>query len=122
MRGKSGTVCAEFPVEYDEKGYAVGRNLLVTGSPDLLGGGPVSAAKIVKNIPKLTRFSPADVGKFLDEGENWHKTSAKIKYLQQFGKLLRGNKNVDFYFDPKTNEVYLLLNKSEIWIKTGHTY
>ena len=44
-------------VEYDENGYAVGRNLLITGSPDLIGGfgGIKSSGKLVSDAIRLAK-------------------------------------------------------------------
>ena len=45
--------------------------------------------------------------------KNWHKTSAKSKFLSKFKKELKGDTNADFYIDKSTKEVFLKSNKSE---------
>lgn len=73
-------------------------------------------SKIGKNAVKMSEKA---IGEFLQAGDNWHKTGAKTKFLNQFKKQLKGDTNADFYMDKVTNEVYLKTNKSGNWINTG---
>ena len=78
-----------------------------------------TAGNIAKNAKKM---SPDDIGKFLGAGKDWHKTSAKTKFLKQFKKELKGDTNADFYIDKTTKEVFLKSNKSNNWINTGQKF
>lgn len=59
--------------------------------------------KIEKNSVKMSEKA---IGEFLQAGENWHKTNAKTKFLNQFKKQLKGDTNADFYIDKTTKEVF----------------
>ena len=65
------------------------------------------------------KMSPDQIGEFLGAGRDWHKTSAKSKFLKQFKKELKGDTNADFYLDKVTKEVFLKSNKSGNLINTG---
>jgi hypothetical protein len=79
--------------------------------------------KETENIFKdAKKMSPDDIGEFLGEGKNWHKTKAKSNFLNFFKKELKGDTNADFYVDKITKEVYLKSNKSGNWIKTGQKF
>ncbi len=80
-------------------------------------------AKGVSNIAKnAKKMSPDDIGKFLNAGKDWHKSSAKGNFLKQFKKELKGDTNADFYIDKTTREVFLKSNKSGNWINTGQKF
>lgn len=83
-----------------------------------------SAAKTVSNIPKNGRkMSINEIGEFLGAGKKWHYDGkAKGKFLDQFKKQLRGDKNADFWIDKDTKEVFLKSNKSGDWINTGKIF
>lgn len=88
------------------------------------------ASKVVKEAAKggsnfaknAKKMSLDDIGDFLGAGKDWHKGSAKIDFLKQFKKELKGDTNADFYFDETTREVFLKSNKSGIWINTGQKF
>lgn len=114
--------------EWDEVGYSLLASVPIAGSlgkgvfkygDDLLGLAGKSGAQIGKNAVKM---SNEQIGKFLNAGKNWHKTSAKEKFLNFFKKELKGDTNADFYIDKKTKEVFLKSNHSGNWIKTGEFF
>lgn len=61
-----------------------------------------------------------EIGKFLNvTGKNWHKTTEKTNFLKGYQKLMKGDKNADFWIDKNTKNVLLRTNKSDDWIDTG---
>ena len=82
-----------------------------------------NTVRTASNIAKDTKkMSPDDIGEFLGAGKDWHKTSAKSKFLNKFKKELKGDTNADFYVDKITNEVFLKSNRSGNWISTNQFF
>ncbi len=64
-----------------------------------------------------------EVKDFFDEGENWHKTKAKDRFVKDFRKKLKGDKNPDFYLEKETKEVILRGRiNNKIYVRTKRFY
>lgn len=84
-----------------------------------LGAAAKGFSKLGSNARKMKLD---EIGEFLGEGANWHKTSAKSDFLKLFKSKLQGSTNADFYIDKVTNEVLLKGNKTGSWVGTGMTF